>query len=106
MKDKDKSIEKIYEMYHSPVLTPYVLLSNAKEPDYEYVKYYANDHGLMVEMLCHIDNESVTFFYQFDRKDFLQEAYYTEDGEKVIFFKREDILEEAKKEYYARCESE
>lgn len=106
MEDKDKCIEKIYEMSHSPVLTPYSLLENAKEPAYKYVKYYANEHGLVAEMQCLMDNESVTFFYQFDERDFLQEAYFTEDGEKVIFFKREDILEEAKKEYYARCESE
>ncbi len=97
----DTYIKKIYDMLYSPILTPYNLLENAKLPNYKFVKYYSNSIGVVAEMQCHIDEqEERTFYYQFDKKDFLQKIYYYDNGVEKTLFDREIAIEEAKEDYY------
>lgn len=96
----DAYIKKIYDMLYSPIISPYNLLENAKLENYSYVKYYTKGDGLVAEMECTIPLEGKKiFFYQFDKKDYLQMIYQkTEDGKQVIF-DRKNAVEEAKEEY-------
>ncbi len=98
----DKSIRKIYDMMYSPIITPYNLLENAKVDNYNYVKYYKSDDGLISEMECEIESEKTIFYYYFDSKDFLQKIYMDVNGEKDILFTREDAIDDAKQEYYQK----
>ena len=82
----DVQIKKIYDMLYSPIISPYNLLENAKLENYSYVKYYTNETGLVAEMQCEIlgGGEQI-FYYQFDKKDFLQKIYQGKiDNENVI----------------------
>lgn len=94
-------IKKIYNMLYSPIITPYNLLENAKLENYNYVKYYTNEVGLVAEMECEIQGEGdQVFYYQFDKKDYLQKIYQNTVEEKNIIFTRQEAVEVAKKEYY------
>lgn len=98
----DAYIKKIYDMLYSPIISPYNLLENAKLENYNYVKYYTNEIGLIAEMQCIIPGEKEqVFYYQFDKKDYLQTIYRTTMEEKNIIFSRQDAVELAKEEYYA-----
>ena len=97
----DKYIKKIYDMLYSPILTPYNLLENVKLPNYSYVKYYTNSIGVVAEMKCTIDgNYEKIFYYQFDKKDFLQKIYCETDGTQEVLFDRAIETETAKANYY------
>lgn len=98
----DAYIKKIYDMLYSPIISPYNLLENAKLENYNYVKYYTNEIGLIAEMQCIIPGEGEQiFYYQFDKKDYLQIIYRNTIEEKSIIFSRQDAVEIAKEEYYA-----
>lgn len=98
----DAQIKKIYDMLYSPIISPYNLLENAKLENYSYVKYYKNEIGLIAEMQCEIVGEGVhTFYYQFDKKDYLQIIYQGTMDDKNIIFSRIEAVEIAKEEYYA-----
>lgn len=98
----DAYIKKIYDMLYSPIVSPYNLLDNAKLENYNYVKYYKNNLGLVAEMQCMVpDNGEVIFYYQFDHKDHLQKIYQDIDGKKEMVFDRISAIEEAKQDYYS-----
>ena len=98
----DAYIKRIYDMLYSPVLTPYNLLENVKLPNYRYVKYYTNSIGIVAEMLCLVDEgEEKAFYYQFDKKDYLQRIYQNTMEKKNIVFSRKKAVETAKEEYYS-----
>lgn len=98
----DAYIKKIYDMLYSPIISPYNLLENAKLENYNYVKYYTNEIGLIAKMQCIIPGEGEQiFYYQFDKKDYLQTIYRNTIEEKSIIFSRQDAVETAKEEYYA-----
>lgn len=98
----DAYIKKIYDMLYSPIISPYNLLENAKLENYNYVKYYTNEIGLIAEMQCLIPGEGEQiFYYQFDKKDYLQIIYRNTLEEKSIIFSRPDAVEAAEEEYYA-----
>lgn len=90
MKD---SVNEVYNMLHSPIVTPYDLLENAKLRNYSYVKYYTNDTGLVAEMQCIIPCEgNQVFFYQFDKNDYLQLIYQNEiKDENIVFSRKESV---------------
>lgn len=65
-------VNKLYELLHTPLVTPYNLLENSKISNYNYVKYYKGSDGLICEMECESYGEVEKYFYSFDQKDFLQ----------------------------------
>lgn len=98
----DADIKKIYDMLYSPIISPYNLLENAKLENYSYVKYYTNETGIVAEMQCVIPGEGEqVFFYQFDKKDYLQTIYQGTIETKNAIFDRQDAVETAKENYYA-----
>lgn len=98
----DVQIKKIYDMLYSPIISPYNLLENAKLENYSYVKYYTNETGLVAEMQCEILGEGKQiFYYQFDKKDFLQKIYQGKMDNENIIFSRQEAVEVAKEEYYS-----
>lgn len=89
-------------MLYSPIISPYNLLENAKLKNYSYVKYYTNEIGLVAEMKCTIPDEGERiFYYQFDKKDYLQMIYQDNDENRQIVFDRKEAVEVAKKEYFS-----
>ena len=87
-------------MLYSPIISPYNLLENAKLDNYSYVKYYKNEVGLVAEMQCEIPGEGKkVFYYQFDKKDYLQVIYQNTMKTGNIIFDRKDAVTTAKKEY-------
>ncbi len=98
----DAYIKKIFDMLYAPVISPYNLLENAKLENYRYVKYYTNEIGLIAEMQCEIPGEGEkVFYYQFDKKDYLQMIYQGGMERNNVIFSRKEAAEAAKKEYYA-----
>jgi hypothetical protein len=90
----DKYIEKIYRMMKSPIVTPYNLLENAKLENYQYVKYFKGENGLICEMKCSVDNIETVFLYCFDKQDFLQKILMQQnDNEKCVFERNHEIKE-------------
>lgn len=96
----DAYIKKIYDMLYSPILTPYNLLENAKIENYNYVKYYKHDDGLITEMECEVSGKTEVYYYYFNAKDYLQQIYIILNGQKEILFDRNNAIEAAKLEYY------
>ncbi|MBO0557432.1 hypothetical protein EXQ41_16255 [Clostridium botulinum] len=92
-------IDEIYKMLKSPIVTPYNLLENAKLNNYDYVKYYKGDKGLICEMDCLVDDIQTTFLYYFDENDFLQKILMTQNGDTKCVFKRDKELEKLKQEF-------
>jgi len=85
-----EDIKKLYDLFYSPILTPYNLLENAKLPNYSYVNYYMGENGLIAEMECEMEitRKHVVFYYHFDKDDKLIEVYMEEDGNKNKVFNR------------------
>lgn len=97
----DAYIKKLYDMLYSPIISPYNLLENAKLKNYKYVKYYTNEIGLVAEMECEVPDEgNKIFFYQFDKKDYLQIIYQDVNGRKEVIFDRKIAVAVAKEDYY------
>lgn len=96
----DKYIRKIYEMLHSPIVTPYNLLENAKLDNYSYVNYYKGENGLIAEMKCITeDNVNAIFFYHFDSEDNLMKIFMKTGSTKELVFDRNDELVDLKQDY-------
>lgn len=95
----DETIRKIYELMHSPIITPYNLLKNVKLDNYSYVNYYKGELGLITEMACSMDDGvEAIFYYHFDEKDRLMKIYQEIKGEQNIVFDRDEALENIEKE--------
>lgn len=97
----DDYIKKIYDMMYSPIVSPYNLLENAKIDNYNYVKYFKADNGLVAEMECVIPEEGTKiFYYYFDSNDYLQKICMEYKGVRETVFDRDLAIKEAKLEYY------
>lgn len=60
-------------------------MENAKLENYSYVKYFTNEEGLVAEMQCVIPGEGeMVFYYQFDKKDYLQRIYQNTMEKKIL----------------------
>ena len=94
----DKYIEKIFKMMKSPIITPYNLLENAKLDNYQYVKYFKGENGLICEMECFVDDIETVFLYCFDKQDFLQKILMKQSGNEKCVFERNHEVEELKEE--------
>lgn len=93
----DKYIDKLYALLHSPIITPYNLLENAKLDNYNYVKYYKGSNGLIAEMECiNADANEVIFYYKFNEKDELDSILMKSKNGIEIMFDRNDETEYVK----------
>ena len=93
----EKYIDKLYSLLHSPIITPYNLLENAKLDKYNYVKYYKGSKGLIAEMECiNEDAIEVTFFYEFNMKDELDTIVMKDQQSLEVMFNRSDEIENVK----------
>ena len=54
-------VKRIYDLLHSPVLTPYNLLENVKLDNYFYVNYYKNEIGIVCEMKCTVKTVAISY---------------------------------------------
>ena len=87
-----EDIKKLYDLFYSPILTPYNLLENAKLSNYSYVNYYMGENGLIAEMKCEMEDykKPVRFYYHFDKNDKLFRVFMEENnGEKELLFDRD-----------------
>ncbi|MBY7009039.1 hypothetical protein FDB15_18415 [Clostridium botulinum] len=93
----EKYIEKLYTLLHSPIITPYNLLENAKLDNYNYVKYYKGSNGLIAEMQCiNEDAIELTFFYEFNKKDELDIIIMKEQENIEVVFNRNNEIKNIK----------
>ena len=93
----EKYIDKLYTLLHSPIITPYNLLENAKLDNYNYVKHYKGNNGLIAEMQCINDDAiEVTFFYEFNRKDELDIVFMKDGSDLEVVFSRNEEIENLK----------
>lgn len=96
-----KYIENIYELIHSPLVTPYNLIENALLDNYGYVKYYTENNFFVAEMSCTLDNgETELFYYYFKDIYNLQYIYKGNSQSKIIVFDRSKELDLSKQEFY------
>lgn len=95
-------VNKLYELFYKPLVTPYNLLENAKLDNYQYVKYYIKNDFLVTEMKCiNTLNESVIFYYLFDKDNLLQQIYQKfPKGKKELLFDRHTEFENLRESYY------
>ena len=86
-------LNKLYKLIHTPLVTPYNLLENAKINTYNYVKYYKSINGLVCEMECEYSNLKEKFFYHFDENDYLQIIVRksSDDLEEIIYSRDSEI---------------
>lgn len=93
----EKYIDKLYALLHSPMITPYNLLENAKLDNYNYVKYYKGSNGLIAEMECiNADANEVTFYYKFNVKDELDTIIMKSQNNTEVVFNRNDEIKHVK----------
>lgn len=93
------TIDKIYELTYSPLLTPYNLLDNLSLDNYSSINYSKTNNNIISEITCLVDNEEFKFYYLFDENQFLKEIYYYENENKEYLFNREVSLAEIRSEY-------
>lgn len=97
----DASINKIYDMMYSPIITPYNIVENAKLDNYTYVKYYKSGNEFIAEMECEIAEEGFKiFYYHFNENDFLQRIFMRQGETIEKVFDRANEIEKAKELYY------
>lgn len=92
-------IKKIYDLLYSPIITPYNLLENAELENYNYVKYYKGEKGLISEMECVCEEAVRKFYYCFDAENALSQILMETLGEKEIVFDRDIELDKIIDEY-------
>lgn len=93
----EKYINKLYALLHSPMITPYNLLENAKLDNYNYVKYYKGSDGLIAEMECiNADANEVIFYYKFNVRDELDTIIMKDHNNMEVMFNRDDEIKHVK----------
>lgn len=93
-------ITEIYNLLHSPIVTPHNLIDNAKLKNYEYVTYYKEPPFFVAEMKCKdLAGESTIFYYHFNDKDYLERIFKQQGTEKILIFDRAKEIEKQKKEF-------
>ena len=59
------------------------------------------------EILMMVDEgEEKAFYYQFDKKDYLQKIYYYDNSVEELIFERQFAIEEAKENYYINASTD
>lgn len=89
------NIRKIYELLHTPILTPYNLLENVKLNNYSYVNYYKGEIGIICEMKCTNQNSIESkYYYYFDGNDHLYKVFIeSPDGGREELYNRNSELQ-------------
>lgn len=91
---------KIYDLTFSPLLTPYNLIDTLKLINYHSLCFKKNTIGITAEITCNIDeNNFLTFYYEFDEKDFILSLYYYENNNKIYLFNRYEELDVHKNKF-------
>lgn len=93
-------IDEIFNLTYLPLVTPYNLIDNIKLDNYSEILYKKRFDGITCELKCIVNMENITFYYEFDKNDFLQEAYYMEDEDKHYLFNRQSDCEVLKEKFY------
>jgi hypothetical protein len=96
------NFKKIYQLLHSPILTPYNLLENVKLDNYSYVNYYKGEIGIICKMKCTDQNNTETkYYYYFDENDYLFKVLVdTHDGRQEEIYNRNSELQKEIDKYY------
>jgi len=68
-------INRIYELTNSAILTSHNLLDNIMLESYKEIKYRTTSDRIACETLTLEDDKEVTYFYEFDFNNKLQQAY-------------------------------
>jgi len=92
-------INRIYELTNSAILTPHNLLDNIMLENYKEIKYRTTLRRITCEMLTLEDDKEVTYFYEFDFNNKLEQAYALYGEEKLELFDREKELATLLSEY-------
>lgn len=95
-----KLFDRIYELTYLPLVTPSNLLDNMKLPNYKSINFLKNSDNVVAEVECFVDKKLMLFYYVFNEKDFLQQIYYLDHGEKEILFDRQDELNSLRANYH------
>lgn len=90
---------KIYDLNFSPLLTPYNLIETLKITNYVSLNMTKNEVGIIAELKCIIDNDTINFIYEFDANDYIQSLYYYEENQKHYLFNRNQELIESTKAF-------
>lgn len=88
-----ETIQGIYEMKFSHILTPFNLVENAKLKNYKYVIFYKGKDGINVEVRCLCDDgDERIFTYEFNPSDYLMRitAKLENDTQHEVVFDRND----------------
>lgn len=92
---------EIYDLTYLPLVTPSNLIDNLKLDNFIGINYSKNEIGIIAEVLCYIDKDKMSFFYQFDDKNYLDSIYYFENDMVEYMFNRKEKLQKLRKEYSA-----
>jgi|GEM_PF-3917816 len=91
--------DEIYNLTYLPIVTPNNLLDNFKYDSYNSILFKKVKTGLLAEINCTINNDNITFYYEFDESNYLNYAYYYESNNKIYLFNRAQLLDSFKNEY-------
>lgn len=90
---------EIYDLTYLPILTPANLIENLKLDNFTEINYSKNETGILAKILCFIDGNEMTFYYQFDSKNFLSTIYYLENSKIEYMFNRNEYIENLRGEF-------
>lgn len=90
---------EIYDLTYLPLLTPANLLENLNLDNFMAINYSKNETGIIAEVICYVDKDKMTFFYQFDDKNFIDSIYYLENDIIEYMFNRKEKLQMLRNEY-------
>ena len=94
-----KLFDRIYELTYLPLVTPSDLLDNMKLSNYKSINFLKHSDNVVAEVECFVDKKLMLFYYVFNEKDFLQQIYCLDNGEKEILFDRQDELNSLRVNY-------
>lgn len=108
-RDKVKNIKELYDLFYSPIVTPYNLLENVRLPNYTYVNYYKENDSVIAEMKCTPENsdKEIIFYYYFDSQDHLTEIYKekVDVQKKELVYSRDNEQDKAIKSFNVKKEN-
>lgn len=94
-----KLFNEIYNLTYSPLFTPHNLIETLKVDTYVSLNMKKGPLGILAEIVCIIDNSPITFYYEFDKNDYILKVYYYEDDKINYIFNREDSLKQYRSEF-------
>lgn len=89
----------IYDLTYLHLLTPTNLLESLNIDNFVEINYSKNEIGVIAKVVCFVDKHKMSFYYQFDFKNFINEIYYYEDDKLEYLFNREEKLKNLRSEF-------